>query len=975
MKSRLPLPFGRRINRDKAITFTFEGRTYSGFEGDCVASALAANEQYLLSRSFKYHRARGAVTLAGQDANTLVQVPGNPNAFADTHFISANLNVQAVNVSGKLASDRGRWLGKLARFLPVGFYYRAFFKPRGAWEFWVKFIRKMAGLGVIDSSFVAPRHDKQYLHTDVAVIGAGAAGLQAALSAAAADIDVLLIDDQLELGGALNYARFDIEDKIAQQKLHAMVEEVSVHDRIRVMRGTVCNGWFSDNWLGLVQGNCLFKVRATEIILATGVIEQPAIFHNNDLPGVMMSSAVQRYLRLYGVVPGENAVVLSANQEGLAAALDLMEVGVAVRAVIDMRTNPPEDTWRQALRERGVRLVDHATVYSATANSAQTHLASVNVRAIVGEGVCAGQGEEIDCDLLCVAVGYMPAYQLACQAGAQLNYRDESALFSIESIPQTMQIAGAVNGRWSLATAIADGHYSGGVAADRLRRRATNVRAPNRDDIGLNHPWPIFAHPDGKEFVDLDEDLQINDLINATKDGYADIQLVKRYSTCGMGPSQGRQSALAAARIVAKANGKTVAQTGVTTARPPFAAERLAHSGGRSLYPARRTGLHYCHQELQAKFMQAGTWYRPAWYHDSNNAGASTQQLINAEVQHVRNCVGMIDVSTLGGIDIRGPDAAELIQRVYTFNFLKQPVGRARYALMTDQAGVVIDDGIACRLADDYFYLTATTTGVDNVYRALLKWNAQWRLDVDIANVTSAYCAINLAGPDARRVLSELETDIGFSHSDFGYMEVRQGHLVGIPVRVLRVGFIGELGYEIHAPQMYAETLWEALMRAGKSYSIKPFGVEAQRVMRLEKGHIIIGQDTDAMSNPHEVAMSWAVAKTKPFFVGGRSLEELESSGIKRKLIGFQMDAPTAADDPQVPKENQLVLDGKKMIGRITSCVLSPTLGKVIGLAYVPANFSASTIELKLSSENVATARVCDVPFYDAAGMRQEEVT
>ncbi|HEY9237427.1 MAG TPA: glycine cleavage T C-terminal barrel domain-containing protein, partial [Burkholderiaceae bacterium] len=466
-------------------------------------------------------------------------------------------------------------------------------------------------------------------------------------------------------------------------------------------------------------------------------------------------------------------------------------------------------------------------------------------------------------------------------------------------------------------------------------------------------------------FVDFDEDLQVRDIVNATRHGYRDVQLVKRFSTVGMGPSQGRHSALPTARLVAQATNRSVSETGVTTARPPFVAEKLAHVAGRGFDPYRQTAMHQRHVELGAKMMPAGVWQRPAYYGKPEEREACMQ----AEARHVREKVGLIDVSTLGGLDVRGPDAAELLNRLYTFAFAKQPVGRSRYALMTNEHGVVIDDGVCARFAEQHFYVSATTSGVDRIYQQMLKWNAQWRLNVDITNVTAAMAAVNLAGPRARNVLRKLCQDVDLSPEGFPYLAVRQGTVAGIPARLLRVGFVGELGYEIHVPARYGEYLWDALMQAGEKDDIRPFGVETQRLLRLEKGHVIISQDTDGMTHPAEIDMGWAIARSKPFFVGKRSVEILEAQPLKRKLVGFVLPATSAK-----PLEGHLVLNGPDISGNVTSCEYSQTLGQIIGLAYCAFEQSApgSQIPIRVEGGEVVQATVVKLPFFDPETQRQE---
>ena len=963
--NRLPVPYGLLIDRRKPIAFSFENRAFEGFAGDSVASALAANGQWLLSRSFKYHRPRGVLSMAGQDANTLVQVPGEPNALADRRRISEGLSALGQNYRGALATDWLSLIDRFAKFLPVGFYYKAFFRPRGAWEKWAPLLRKVAGLGALDPNHQSEPHDKEYRFYDIAVVGGGPAGLAAALAAAEADAHVLLVEENPLLGGSLAYSRFDAEGRRGEGLRQELIAKVEAHANIDVLVEALCNGWFADNWLPVIKGRRLYKVRAAQVLLCVGALEQPAVFRNNDLPGVMLGSAAQRLIRLYAVRPGRRAVVLTGNSQGYGLALDLQEAGAAVPAIVDLRPEPPADEFTQAAKQRGIAVKTGHAVYEALAEGGR--LAAVEVRRILGQGRCAEQGESIDCDLLCMSVGYTPTYQLSCQAGGQLSYDDDTAMFRIDDLPESVRVAGSVNGVWHLDAVLADARRAAGTATRALGKSDAAVPDPVADgDRSPNFPWPIFPHPKGKEFVDYDEDLQIADILNAVNDGYEHVQLMKRYSTCGMGPSQGRHSALAAARLTAAATGRTVAQTGVTTARPPFAAEQLAHNAGRSFYPVRRSNMHHRHLEAGAQMMQAGAWLRPAYY----GPKGSPEAAVAAEALSVRGNLGLIDVSTLGGIEVRGADAGEFLNRIYTYGFAKQPVGRGRYALLTNETGLILDDGVACRLHERHYYVTATTGAVGRVCQAMLRWNAQWRLDVSIADVTSAWCGLNLAGPNSRAVLQSLCDDLDLSAQAFPFMGVREGQVAGIPARLLRVGFVGELGYEVHAPQHCGEALWDAVMEAGKSHGIQPFGVEAQRVLRLEKGHIIVGQDTDAMTHPAEVGMGWAVSRKKPFFVGGRTLEELAKAPLKRVLAGFVL------PDPEVPRplEGHLVLDGERMIGRVTSCSWSPTLQKSIGLAYVPPQAAelGTELDIKASGGLRVRAKVAATPFYDPQGKRQE---
>ena len=927
MAERLPTPWGSRIKRDRAIDFHFAGKKYQGLDGDTIASAIAADGDYLLSRSFKYHRPRGPLTFAGHDGNTLVHIPGKPNSLADVEPVTVGLQVKAINVLGTLRTDWGAALGLFSRFLPVGFYYKAFFKPRGIWELWAPMIRRMAGLSPLDPDYSEAPKDKFYDFYQVVVIGAGRSGMEAALTAAQGGERVLLLDENPETGGSLNCSRRDVAGLAARQQARELSQRVASERCITVLTDARCTGWFADHWLSVLHRQQLHKIRAGRTVLAVGTLQQPIIFRNNDLPGIMLSSAAQRLMHHYGVSPGKQAVVLTADNQGYACALDLLDANVHVVAVVDLRSKTADGDLVSAVHERGIRVMQGHAVWEALPGR-HHRIARVEVRPLDGECVSPQKGELLQCDVLCMAGGQMPAWQLACMAGAKLEYREQHDRFELSQMPPGMEAVGSL------------------------------ANSPG-ENWGTAHPWPIFPHPRGKEFVDFDEDLQIEDILNATREGYEHIQLVKRFSTVGMGPSQGRHSALTTARLVALATNRTTAETGITTARPPASAETLGQLAGRRFYPTRYSSMHQRHIDAGATLLQAGAWYRPAYY------GQQRESAITAEVTAVHNSVGVIDVSTLGGLEVRGAEAAEFLNRIYTYGFLKQEVGRCRYALMTNEAGVVIDDGVACRLAPDHFYVTATTTGVDRVFQSMLKWNAQWQLDVDIANVTSAWSAVNLAGPHSRDVLAQLCPDLALDGDAFPYMGARVAKVAEIPARILRVGFVGELGYEIHVPQHYGEALWDAI----RALDVAPFGVEAQRVLRLEKGHVIIGQDTDAMSTPGEIAMQWAVARNKPFFVGGRSLQELDTQAPIRRLVGFLL----PANESRLPAESHLVLSDGNMIGRVTSSAYSTVLKRGIGMAYVrPEDAAPGTpITIKLTGGEQVTAEVTSTPFYDPQNARQ----
>jgi sarcosine oxidase subunit alpha len=514
---------------------------------------------------------------------------------------------------------------------------------------------------------------------------------------------------------------------------------------------------------------------------------------------------------------------------------------------------------------------------------------------------------------------------------------------------------------------VTDGDSAGQLAAAyALGKPAVPKDRPARASIPVSHPYPIFAHPKGKNFVDMDEDLRVEDIVNAAREGFDNIELLKRYSTVGMGPSQGKHSNMNAIRILARHLGQSLDETGTTTARPFFHPVPLSHLAGRRFRPERQTPFHEFHTANSARLMEAGSWTRPEYY---ARPGLSREQAIQAEAKAVHTGVGLIDVSTLGKLEIFGTDAAKVMDRLYTMRISNLTVGTTRYALITDEAGVIADDGIAARLAADHFYVTTTTGTSDSTYRTIQRHIIEWGLDVEVINRTGQLGAMNVAGPKSRALLAP-HTDIDLSDDAFPYLAVRRGTVFGRPATLLRVGFVGELGYEIHLAAGDAAELWDSLMTEGASYDIRPFGVEAQRLLRLEKGHIIVGQDTDGLTNPYETGMPWAVHKKKEFFVGQRSLKILEKKR-SRKMHGFMIET---LDAPRQPKECHLIIHNGEIAGRVTSVGVSPALGRIIGLAYVDDLVleHSSQIEIRVDDGTMVSAEIVPTPFYDPEGARQK---
>jgi len=956
MSYRLPSPWGTRINRNAPLNFIFEGRTYAALEGDTIASALAANGQRILSRSFKYHRPRGILTMAGQDANTLVQLEGEPNVRADLCSVMPGMVVTAQNVIGSLSRDFGAVMGIFRRFMPAGFYYRTFFGASSAsWlKLWEPLIRRFAGLGRISFDPPAADYRKRSLHCDVLVVGAGPAGLSAALEAAATGCGVVVVEQGPEIGGSLTYARFDPEGLRAASTLDSLRQMVERCPNIQVLVGATCNGFYADNWLPVIQGDLLYKVRAAELVLATGSQEQPLVFRNNDLPGVMLSSAAQRLMRHYGVRPGRVAVVFAGGLDGYRVALDLDDAGIKVAAVIEPKVISGQEEYRSALEARGIRVMAETRILEAHGRRG-IHAITI--------GQAQGSAQRIGCDLLVIAAGFMPAYQLALQAGATLSHDERTGHFHLANLPERVHLAGSLAGTFDLEAVVRSGERAGAQAAAALGGDVA-VPAAIAGLSAENFQMETQPHPKGFDFVDFDEDLQTGDIWNAIDDGYREIELVKRFSTVGMGPSQGRHSALATARIVAAATGRSVAEVGVTTARPPFGPEKLGLLAGPARHPFRHSALHQDLLDAGAQMMPVGAWWRPAYFGTPETMG----EAIAAEVAAVREGVAMLDVSTLGKMAVRGPDAGQFLDRFYTMLHSNQALGKVRYCLMLNEMGCVIDDGVAYRLAEDHYHVSTTTGTAARVYAEMSWWNAQWQLDVDIQNVTSAFAGINLTGPLARKVLEALPGNLDFSQEAFGYLDGRSGVLADCSVLAMRIGFTGELSYELHVPYSEARRLWAALLHAGESYGIRPYGLEASRILRLEKGHIIIGQDTDAMTSPDELSMEWALSKRKTFYIGRTAVMHRRQFPMTRKLCAFEFDGKT-----NDLGEGCLVFRQGRPVGFVSSFAYSPILRRSIGLAYAhPEDAEAGRmIEIRTFEGRELTVPVVTAPFYDPDNERQ----
>jgi sarcosine oxidase subunit alpha len=900
---RLDVQPGEEIDRQTPLSFTWDGRPYRGFAGDTIASALVAAGVGVFSRSFKYHRPRGLLTATFHDPGCTVQVGDEPNVRGAHRRLEPGMAVRPQNTWPSLRYDVKAANQLVGRFLGAGFYYKTFIRPQRLWPAYQRVLSRFAAGGKLTGSPSGDRFDQRYAHVDVCVAGGGPAGMAAAIAAAEAGARVLLVEEEYRLGGHLRYGGSD--ELVA---LAALRDAAASHENLEVMTNAVVAGRYDDNWLAVVErqppsgadgGPPVFervvKVRASALVVAPGLIERPYVFEGNDAPGVLLATAVRRLINLWAVRPGERAVVLTANAEGDAAVEDLGRAGVDVVRVVDGRNGG--DVLRAEAGGRGER---HRV-----------------------RRVTLGSGEQIDCDLLVTGVGWTAPTALLNLAGDRPVYSPVAARFLPGGLAHPDVLAtGGLAGDGSLEVLIDHGRATGREAASRAGR-GTSVAIP---------ALPVAAHPPlfrsrTHGMVDFSEDVSSKDVVNAAAEGFDSVELVKRFTTATMGPAQGKLETVNLVAVLAEANGASIESTGTTVWRPPYAPITLGALAGRGYEPVRYSPMQPWHDAHGARPLVAGAWIRPDRYGDPE-----------AEVRNVRAHVGIIDVTPLGKLDLRGPDVPELLNLLYVNRWSKLAVGGVRYGVMCADDGVVLDDGVTGRLGPEHYVMSTTSSGADSVWEWVQNWlqteHPEWH--VHVTPVTTAFASMNVAGPASRDLLRRLTADIDLAPESFPYMQVRQGTVAGVEGCFMwRIGFTGELSYELHVPAAYGLHVWEACLDAGADLGIRAFGVEAQRIMRLEKGHFIVGQDTDGLTQGFAVGLGSLIKLDKEDFAGRPELTWQLERGDYQRLVGLQ-----PLDPACVPPEACQIIERNggerpRIVGRITSSRMSPTLNRSIGLGFV----------------------------------------
>jgi sarcosine oxidase subunit alpha len=991
---------GGRIARDRKIRFSFDGRSYEGLEGDTLASALLANGVHLVGRSFKYHRPRGIMTAGPEEPSALVTVRrdearSTPNLRATQVELYDGLVAVSQNRWPSLRFDLGRLTELFSPLLSAGFYYKTFMWPRSAWHrLYEPLIRRMAGLGEAPRLPDPDRYAQQHAHCEVLVVGAGPAGLAAALAASRGGARVILCDERPRFGGSLlSDDRSRIDGLAAADWVEAAIAELQRNPRVRLLPRTTAFGYFPHNHLGLSERltdhlaeppaglarERLWQVRAQQVVLATGSIEQPLVFPGNDRPGVMLAGAALRYLKEQAVLPGQRVVIATICDSAYRVALEMQAAGAQVVQIVDLRPDPSPaqpDGWQQRLRQAGIAVETGARVLGSQGSN---HLSAVEIGRVDAAGAATGR-RSIDCDLLLVAGGYVPSVHLFSQSRGKLRYDESLQAFVPGESAENERSVGACRGLYGLAATLQDGAAAGADAASAAGCVGEEPRFEVMEDSTAatagRLPRAEAAVPGPKAFVDFQHDVMLKDLDLAMREGFRSIEHIKRYTTTGMATDQGKTSNLNALHHAARELGKPVPSVGLTTFRMPYTpitfASLAGQARGESFDPVRRTPMHGWAVRHGAVFEDVGMWKRARFF---PRAGEDMHAAVARECRSVRGSCGVFDASTLGKIVVAGPGATAFMDRLYVNDWSKLAVGRCKYGVLLRDDGFVYDDGVVARLAADRFHVTTTTGGAARVLAMMEDYRqTEWTdLDVWLTSTTEQWAVIAVQGPRARELLAPLVDGLDISATALPHMAVVQGTLRGIPMMLFRVSFTGELGFEVNVPTDQGAAALDAICEAGKAYGLTPYGTETMHVLRAEKGFIIIGQDTDGTVTPDDVGLTWAIGKAKPDFVGKRALARSAMNSPDRKqLVGL------LTRDPRVVlEEGAQVVDvpgqapPMKLIGHITSSYMSATLDRSIALAVVAGGRAriGQTLHVPMPSGEIAV-EVCAPMFYDPKGAR-----
>lgn len=995
---------GRLVDTSKSVAFTFNGKKMQGHAGDTLASALLANDQMMVGRSFKYHRPRGIVASGAEEPNALVNLgSGNtfePNQRTTTTELFDGLSATSQNHWPSLDFDIGAVNGLFANYLTAGFYYKMFIHPRPLWKHvYEPFIRQSAGLGKAPKDTDGDRYEHFYAYVDVAVIGGGVAGLQAALAAGEAGAKVLLMEQTAHFGGRAPVDGGTIDGIEAETWIAGALARLDEMPNVTVRRRMMGAGVYDHGYLlgyERVKDHApeldaprhrLWRIRAKQIVTATGAIERPISFAGNDIPGVMLASAVRDYAVNYGVAVGQKTVVVTNNDDGYRTALKLKELGVEVPVIIDAREEGA-GALADAARKAGIRVEPGKAIAKVKGG-----------KRVEGVELCRMQGnggaviETINCDAVAMSGGWSPVVHLWSHCGGKLIWDEVESHFKPDAdrAPTNQEgkpfviTAGSASGPLGLGEVLADADAAGKKAAEAAGFTAASTPAPSGDARDEKPMQPVWMMPSDavynlrmKMWLDYQNDVKVSDVQLAAREGYESVEHTKRYTTLGMATDQGKLSNINGLAILADTLGAEIPQVGTTTFRPPYTPISMGSIGGAArdeiFQPIRQTPIQQWHIDNGAYMEPVGHWRRPYTF----PRGSEThEQAVNREITNTRTNVGLLDASTLGKIIVKGPDAAKFLDLMYTNMMSTLKPGKCRYGLMCNENGFLMDDGVVARLDEETFLVHTTSGGAAHTHAHMEEWlqTEWWDMKVYTADVTEQYAQIAVVGPKARKVLEKLG-GMDLSKDALKFMEWTQGKLGGFDARIFRISFSGELSYEIAVPASQGRAFWDALLAAGEEHGIMPYGTECLHVMRAEKGFIMIGDETDGTVIPQDLGLNWAISKKKEDFIGKRGQQRTFLASEDRwRLVGLE-----TVDGSVLPDGAYAVVHGhnengqRTMIGRVTSTYYSPTLGRGIAMGLVKhgPERMGELVEFAKTDGSTVMAKIVDPVWYDKEGEKQD---
>ena len=998
MSDNLRTSTSKFIDQTTRVSFKFDGKTYFGFKGDTLASALLANNVHLVGRSFKYHRPRGIMTSGSEEPNAIVQINKNssvtePNVRATEVEIYDGLEASSQNCWPSVNFDIGGINNFLSPLLPAGFYYKTFMWPASFWEKYEYFIRKSAGLGQSPTEPDPDIYDHNYVHCDVLVIGGGISGIMAAKISAENNFKTLLLEERPNLGGTTIYQKndyFKINDQYSSDWLEKEIEQIKNLKNLEIKTRTSVAAYHGYNYL-LARENLtdhlpiekkqntirqrLLKIRAKKVITATGSIERPLIFDNNDRPGIMLSSAIKKYADFYGVACGKENVLFTNNDTAYETAISLNNKGIKINAIIDIREQNKSDLTNE-INKAGIKIYNSYTVINT---KGYKKINKITIMKLSKDGKTVTDSKiDIKCDCLGVSGGWTPAVHLFTQSGGKLKFDDNDNIFIPNKYPSDQLSIGSCNGNLELEDIISNINVSLKNFLKIDKTNFENLKINSSKSISKRNIWLLPSNKTvskTKAFVDFQNDATAKDIKLALREGFRSIEHVKRYTTTGMGTDQGKLGNMNALGIISDTSNVKMSDLGTTTFRPPYTPLTFGTIVGRNVgefFDAfRKTPMHDWHVLHKAKFENVGQWKR-AWYYPKGNE--NMHDAVQRESKAAREGAGILDASTLGKIDIQGSDASEFLNRVYTNAWSKLAVGKCRYGLMLNEDGMVYDDGVTTRLSENHYIMTTTTGGAANVLGKLEDYlQTEWpELDVYLTSVTDHYATASVCGPNSKKIISKIIPNLDLSDENFPHMSFKNAKIGNIKCRVMRISFTGEQSYEINIQANYGKSLWEKCMDAGNEFNITPYGTETMHLLRAEKGFIIVGQDTDATLTPIDLQMDWIVSKKKYDFIGKRSLYRSDTIRDDRKqLVGILTDDPN-----EVLEEGaQIVADTSKkpveMLGHITSSYFSPNLNKSIALGVVKGGKNMMGQKLFIPmKDKIINVKVADPVFLDKENKR-----